>query len=186
MLWNPKWPVVCRHWKTKSFGWDEFWMPHRHKAAEKPTFEKCRVQSTVVQRVIVWGSGWLGWLGSPIRAVKKLWKTDPHIVAIIWKQINHQQILPGWCSTLTLLLICSSFSRENDHPLLICSSLSTSQLHTCRKQSQRFFGPQLCVNFHCCVSLPWPETNSEFAPENGWLEYDRFLFGRPIFRGFCC
>ena len=25
----------------------------------------------------------------------------------------------GWCSTLTLLLICSSFSRENDHPLLM-------------------------------------------------------------------
>ena len=29
-----------------------------------------------------------------------------------------------------------------------------------------------------------PETNSEF--ENGWLEYDRFLLGWPIFRGFCC
>ncbi len=34
---------------------------------------------------------------------------------------------PGWCSTPTLLLICSSFSRENGHPLLICSSLSTVQ-----------------------------------------------------------
>ena len=33
----------------------------------------------------------------------------------------------GWCSTLTLLLICSSFSRENVHLLLICSSLSTTQ-----------------------------------------------------------
>ena len=27
-----------------------------------------------------------------------------------------------------------------------------------------------------------PETN--MAPENGWLEYDRFLLGWPIFRGF--
>ena len=36
--------------------------------------------------------------------------------------------LTGWCSTLTLLLICSSFSRENGHPLLIYSSLSTSQI----------------------------------------------------------
>ena len=26
------------------------------------------------------------------------------------------------------------------------------------------------------------ETSSEFTPENGWLEYDRFLFGRSIFR----
>ena len=27
-----------------------------------------------------------------------------------------------------------------------------------------------------------PKTNI-FAPENGWLEYDPFLLGRPIFRG---
>ena len=27
-----------------------------------------------------------------------------------------------------------------------------------------------------------PETNI-FAPKNGWLEYDPFLLGRPIFRG---
>ena len=47
-----------------------------------------------------------------------------------------------------------------------------------------------------CVSFPrnrWghfigiksntlPETN--IAPGNGWLEYDRFLLGWPIFRGF--
>ena len=34
----------------------------------------------------------------------------------------------GWCSTLTMLLICSSFRRENGYPLLICSSLSTAQV----------------------------------------------------------
>ena len=27
-----------------------------------------------------------------------------------------------------------------------------------------------------------PESNSEFTPENGWLEYERFLLGWPIFR----
>ena len=27
-----------------------------------------------------------------------------------------------------------------------------------------------------------PETN--MAPENGWLEYDRFILGWPIFRGY--
>ena len=27
-----------------------------------------------------------------------------------------------------------------------------------------------------------PETNSKFAPENGWLEYDSFLLKWPIFR----
>ena len=30
-------------------------------------------------------------------------------------------------------------------------------------------------------ALTLPETN--IAPENGWLEYDPFLLGRPIFRG---
>ncbi len=29
-----------------------------------------------------------------------------------------------------------------------------------------------------------PETNSEFTPENGWLEDDPFLYGWPIFRGY--
>ena len=32
------------------------------------------------------------------------------------------------------------------------------------------------------VSYTLPETN--MAPENGWLEYDRFLLGWPIFRGY--
>ena len=37
------------------------------------------------------------------------------------------------------------------------------------------------------ISTTLPETNSKFAPENGWLEYDLFPFGafRPIFRCFC-
>ena len=36
-----------------------------------------------------------------------------------------------WCSTPTQLLICSSFNRENGHPLLNCSSLSTAQPTCC-------------------------------------------------------
>ncbi len=47
--------------------------------------------------------------------------------------IKHVQSYTGWCSTLTLLLICSSFSRENGYPLLICSSLSTAQKRHLRK-----------------------------------------------------
>ena len=43
-------------------------------------------------------------------------------------QVNFVYSLSGWCSTPTLLLICSSFSRENCHFFLICSSLSTAQL----------------------------------------------------------
>ena len=36
--------------------------------------------------------------------------------------------LAAWCLTPNQLLMCLSFSRENGHPLFICSSLSTSQL----------------------------------------------------------
>ena len=31
-----------------------------------------------------------------------------------------------------------------------------------------------------------PETNSKFAPENGWLEYDSFLLGHGMFSGANC
>ena len=30
---------------------------------------------------------------------------------------------------------------------------------------------------------PAPETNSEFTPENGWLEYDCFMLGFGLFSG---
>ena len=43
------------------------------------------------------------------------------------QHLNTGKRQAGWCSTLTVLLICSSFSREYGHPLLICSSLSTAQ-----------------------------------------------------------
>ena len=48
---------------------------------------------------------------------------DQHIETNKLKQTNSS----GWCLTPNQLLICSSFNRENDHPMLICSSLSTSQ-----------------------------------------------------------
>ncbi len=53
-------------------------------------------------------------------------------LGIFWMESRMQSLMTlhdvGWCSTLTLLLICSSSSRENCHPLLICSSISTAQL----------------------------------------------------------
>ncbi len=38
------------------------------------------------------------------------------------------------------------------------------------------------TRFAVWTSCTLPETNI-FAPENGWLEYDPFLLGWPIFRG---
>ena len=44
-----------------------------------------------------------------------------------------------------------------------------------------------CISSWSCfcfeVTITLPETNSEFTPKNGWLEYDSFLLGWPIFRG---
>ena len=73
------------------------------------------------------------------------WNADPHprktrlatTTRIPKHHLLHQPqddyITAGWCSTPTLLLICSSFSRENGQPLLVCSSLSTAQtgVHVC-------------------------------------------------------
>ena len=39
------------------------------------------------------------------------------------------------------------------------------------------------TSFLCNFLDALPETN--VAPKNGWLEYDRFLLGWPIFRGDC-
>ena len=64
--------------------------------------------------------------------------------------------LTGWCSTLTLLLICSSFSRGYDHPLLICSSLSTAQLSA----------QKLRTLLHQLKASGYPSTSSK----DSWLE----------------
>ena len=37
-------------------------------------------------------------------------------------------------------------------------------------------------SFHMTTNITLTETN--IAPENGWLEDDRFLFGWPMFRGY--
>ncbi len=42
----------------------------------------------------------------------------------------------GWCSTPSQFLMCSLFSKKNGHLLLICSSLSTSQLYAMNKTSR--------------------------------------------------
>ena len=77
------------------------------------------------------------------------WETAPHLVGSFGQPSDRKthattrfqavhvfnqsfaESVPGLCSTPNQLLICSSFSRENSHPLLICSSLSTSQVQLC-------------------------------------------------------
>ena len=49
---------------------------------------------------------------------------------------NFKGTVAGKCSTPTQLFICSSFSRENGHLLLICSPLSTIQIGNDREDWQ--------------------------------------------------
>ncbi len=55
------------------------------------------------------------------------WKIPQFSTLYTSRHILTNRHATGWCSTPTLLLICSSFNRENCHPSLICSSLSTAK-----------------------------------------------------------
>ena len=55
---------------------------------------------------------------------------------------------------------------------MIFRSYNTCNPFQCQHQSKRKRKGSLNITL--------PETN--IAPENGWLEYYRFLLGRPIFR----
>ena len=53
-------------------------------------------------------------------------------------------------------------------------------------ETRWFLFARFCCKFAAhflCLNITLPETNSKFTPENGWLEYDSFLLGWPIFRG---
>ena len=71
-------------------------------------------------------------LQSYLLEVRQFWWNHRALKSRPWKGTKNKpnfMINPntGKCLTPTQLLICSSFSRENGHFLLICSSLSTSQ-----------------------------------------------------------
>ncbi len=94
------------------------------------------------------------------------------------KQKINAAILTGWCLTPTLLLICSSFSRENGYPLLICSSLSTAQLNVIKYLSLTTRAMNLCFFFVCSVFLPVQLSN------NGEVFLGAVLGGACGFLGF--
>ena len=69
-------------------------------------------------------------------------------------------------------------------PVMITSSTSVGQVF-CSSVSFMRGHPNVSATW-CMVSWLAKSTLPEtiiFAPENGWLEYHRFLFGWPIFRG---
>ena len=113
----------------------------------------------------------------------------------------------GCCSTLTLLLVCSSFSRENGHPLLICSSLSTAQgrntiifvvvfapeisgtfitANPGFQESARLQGIHTFLRQEKKTEIGSTPPKFNMAPENGWLEDDPFLLGPGNFSGANC
>ena len=92
-------------------------------------------------------------------------------------------------SSWTLLSGCqmdgsweSWFPLTNAHHFCSGTLSCDSELEKWPPRSQRP-EPQK-VSRGCRSRLPSLKlTNSEFAPENGWLEYDCFLLGWSIFRG---
>ena len=72
--------------------------------------------------------------GIPELFTKYHHQLDVNFIIGIFRSEKRNHALPfvtGWFSTPIFLLICSWFSRENYHPLLICSSLSV--LRRCSK-----------------------------------------------------
>ena len=92
--------------------------------------------------------------------------THTHVVSLNVWNINRNKILAGWCSTPTLLLICSSIRWENGHPVLICSSLSTAQLVTLVVSTQLKHMSQLGYksNWIICPGGNLPQNSLKATP----------------------
>ena len=83
----------------------------------------------------------------------------------------------GWCSTPTWLLICSSFSREDGHPLFICSSLSIAQANkSCFGFQGRVGIPSSCLLGRNCTMKIAPIklirmkcSGSKPVQKNSWM-----------------
>ena len=99
------------------------------------------------------------------------WTPEPKKKNTIGLGAFPQKMIPGWCSTPTQLLICSSFNRENGHPLLICSSLSTAQVPFSMNIATFFYvflyPPKICSHENSAVTLTlW----LRFLRKLRWLE----------------
>ena len=87
----------------------------------------------------------------------------------------------GWCSTPTWLLIRSSFSGENDHLFLICSSLSTAQL------LKRIFNKpftQRTLNWICQPQKKNPSKLMVWSPNLCWVWEDQ-VYSENVVYHFC-
>ncbi len=94
-------------------------------------------------------------------AFQHLYNSEPE------KNIPH---FAGWCSTLTLLLIRLSFSRDNGHPLLIWSLKTTQTLplkHALKWNQRGVMWPSIFPRFRVVPST-FPQRNS--ADSTQWSE----------------
>ena len=89
--------------------------------------------------------------------------------------------LSGWCSTLTLLLICSSFNRENGHPLLMTAHHDQHQpvmfvgWYLCHFLKATFWGPRSCE-----VAIIWPDSMN-WVDIFWWILFCFMFFGEYVF-----
>ena len=79
-------------------------------------------------------------VSTKVEIVNGLSGSSPMVWLLGHKGDKIYPFITGKCLTPTQLLICSSFSRENGHPLLICSSLSTAQIREAMSWKGMGFG----------------------------------------------
>ncbi len=121
--------------------------------------------------------GGIGGIVHPPLLAGKIPQKTPLIVLAFWGVICY---LPSFTGTWNNHWILVKSNCRNQWKLLaiqLVTNLWTGKFG--------FFSITCCHgNFTTFTrKITLPETNSEFAPENAWLEYDRFLLGWPIFRG---
>ena len=92
---------------------------------------------------------------------------------------QNRSLVTGWCLTPTLLLICSSFSRENGHIFLICSSRSGWELENQKSEGRIFHWTIAEMSHPMHVLHPWKgawnphkcQCQQEISPLSGWWNY---------------
>ncbi len=93
------------------------------------------------------------------------WMVNKDAQLITKSEFHDENECTGQCSTPAILLICSSFSREDGHLLLICSSLSTSQCNMINQISNPTFSKGLLRLFMWVILLQagWHLSNMGFS-----------------------
>ena len=108
-----------------------------------------------ISKIFIFQSSLVQWWKRMEEMQRMLWRSHPCYltVDVFCRELEQQtKIQLAGAQPPNQLLICLSFSRDNGHSLLICSSVSTSQT--------------MCVRFFCDSNWVFPKIGEN--PQNGW------------------